>query len=132
MQGKSDTDKRLAMLLADIDTFTEGKNISFGNDPYDKDKSAFMARTDPPELGIFDLRSIEPRPALRLFGGFSETDTFIGLTVRTRKDLGGRHEPHFSRALTDAQFKWNDLFPHHAPLYSTNSKEHVSQNVYIV
>ena len=132
MLGKSETDIRLAMLLADIDAFTAGKNISFGDDPYDKDNSAFMARTDPPEQGIFDIRSVDPRPALRLFGGFSETDTFIGLTVRTRKDLGGRYEPHFSKAMTDAQFKWNDLFPDHAPFYSKNPEEHVSQNVRIV
>ena len=132
MFGKSDADKRRAMLWADIDTFTSGKFISFGDDPYAKDKSAFMARTDPVQQGIFDIRSIDPSPALRLFGAFTEIDTFVGLIVRTRKDLGGRDEPHFSMAMTDAQFEWNKLFPLHAPFYSKYPKEHVSQNVHIV
>ena len=130
--GRSKLDVRRSQILQDVDTFTTGKMISFGNHPFEKGRSAFMARTDPIELGIFDIRSNDPSPALRLFGAFSETDVFIGLTLRIRKELGGKHEPHFSDAITSAQLTWNTLFPRHKPFVSVNPTEHVSQNVHLV
>jgi len=132
MYGRTDYDKRFAMLAQDLDNFTFGQFISFGDHPFEKDKNAFMARTDPVESGIFDIRSQHPSPALRIFGAFTETDTFIGLTARKRSELGGRNEPYFSNAIANALLVWNSLFPDHAPFYNANPAEHVSQNVYIV
>ncbi|WP_426031957.1 hypothetical protein [Cypionkella sp. TWP1-2-1b2] len=132
MSGRSSHDKRLAGLLQDVDNFVSGQFISFGDHPFEKKKIAFMARTDPVEMGIFDVRSLAPSPAMRLFGAFTEADTFVGLTIRTRAELGSKDERHFSEALVEAQFVWNSLFPDDKPFFSFNPAEHVSQNVYIV
>ena len=132
LYGKSGYDKRLAMLLQDIDTFTAGQIVSFGNHPYAKDKSAFIARTSPEEFGIFDIRSNNPSPALRLFGAFAEVDTFVGLTIRVRKELGGKAEPKFDDAVTEAALLWNRLFPDNKPFNRLDPRELVSHNVHIV
>ena len=129
--GKSKHSQRLAQLLQNIDQFVSDKFISFGEHPFDKDDAAFIARTCPVEAGIFDIRCRE-KPAQRIFGAFAETDTFVGLTLRSRKELGGKDEPMFSEAITDALFVWNDLFPNHGPFVSHNLKDHVSRNVYPV
>lgn len=129
--GKSKHSERLAQLLQNIDQFVSGKFISIGDHPFGKDSSAFMARTCPVDAGIFDIRCRE-KPAQRIFGAFTETDTFVGLTLRARKDLGGRDEPLFSNAITEALFVWNDLFPSHKPFVSANLEEHVSRNVHPV
>jgi hypothetical protein len=117
------------MLLQDLDQFVTGQYVSFGDHPFDKDAAAFMARTDPIQAGIFDIRSRE-KPAQRIFGAFTETDTFIGLTVRQRKDL--KTDALFSEAIAEALMVWNDLFQGYSPFVSANPMEHVSQNVYIV
>jgi len=117
------------MILQDIDQFVTGQYVSFGDHPFDKDAAAFMARTDPIQAGIFDIRSRE-KPAQRIFGAFTETDTFVGLTLRQRKDL--KTDALFSEAIVEALMVWNNLFPDHSPFVSADPMEHVSQNVYIV
>lgn len=129
--GKSSDSIRLAQLLQNIDQFSSGRFISFGEHPFDKDNGAYMARTSPIEAGIFDIRCRE-KPAYRIFGAFTGTDTFVGLTLRSRKELGGKEEPMFSEAIAEALLVWSDFFPNHAPFVSAKLEEHVSQNVYPV
>ena len=129
ISGRSPHSQRLAALLQDVDQFVSGKFISIGDQPFDKDNAAFMARTSPVEAGIFGIRS-RNKPAQRVFGAFTETDTFVGLTLRVRKEL--KNDALFSDAIVEALLVWNRLFPNHQPFVRANLKEHVSQNVHLV
>ena len=83
-----DNRERFGRLRADFDTFITGGLITVSEDPLQAG-SAFLARLDPIEDEIWDLRS-RSRPGIRVFGCFSETDTFIALHLDFRKNLGNR------------------------------------------
>lgn len=129
MDGESTDDRRLARLYADIDQFTSGNLITIGNDPMNKDSKAFMARTRPVQEAIFTIRSVDPSPAIRLFGAFCVADVFLGLTWRFRRDLGDRL---FDFAVLDAARVWDDLLPDCRRLNGDKLEEIVSDKFYAV
>lgn len=134
MTGSNQTDAALARLYANLGAFTSGQIISIGDHPFDKDRSAFMARTDPPQEGIFDfrIRGKTGIPSTRLFGAFCEADVFLGLTWKLRRELGGQGERHFHNAIMQAIGVWNQLLPECNRFYSENIGDHVSANVHVV
>src|SRR4051812_40363654 len=73
------TATRFAQLRAQLDAFTEGRLISVALNPYDKDKKAYLALVDPISDGVWDIRSIDPSPSIRVLGCFAETDIFVSL-----------------------------------------------------
>ena len=85
-----------------------------------------MARTNPIQEAVFDIRSRDPDPAVRVFGCFAEQDTFIGLTWKYRRDLGGRSERLFDHAVLEARGVWDEIFPEHQPFYSENIHDHLT------
>lgn len=134
MTGSSQTDVALARLYASLGAFTSGQIISIGDHPFDKHRSAFMARTEPPQEGIFDFRIHGKKaiPSTRLFGAFCETDVFLGLTWNLRSELGGRGDRLFHNAIMQATGVWDKLLPECNRFYSANIGDHVSANVHVV
>lgn len=84
--------QRYARLRADLDTFTQGAFISIAPHPYRKLKSAYIARVDPPKDEVWDIRSRDPKPAIRAFGCFAKRDTFVILDHYFRAELDGPTE----------------------------------------
>jgi hypothetical protein len=80
---------RFSQLRAQLDTFTAGGLISVAQEPFTKPKATYMARVDPAADEVWDIRSVDPRPAIRVLGCFAETDLFVALTWEYRKNLGG-------------------------------------------
>ncbi|MEQ5828066.1 hypothetical protein J3456_11930 [Sulfitobacter sp. NFXS29] len=107
---------RLGLLEADFDRYITGDKIPVGMEPYDKGDNAFMARVDPAKYGIWTIRSVAPRPGLRVFGAFIATDIFIALTVRKRAELGGRGDRRWNTERENALAHWDRLFPETPPL----------------
>jgi len=103
---------RYGQLAADFDRFAEGQNIPVALEPYDKEEHAFLARIDPAAYGIWTLRSIDPSPAIRVFGAFIETDHFVALSTALRRDLDGPHGKKWAAARENAISLWNDLTDH--------------------
>lgn len=102
---------RYAALSADFDRYVLGETIPIGLVPYNKSNSAFMARIDPVEYGIWTIRSVAPKPAIRVFGAFCEQDTFVALLTRQRAALGGPNSNEWGKAREAAITAWNTLFP---------------------
>src|SRR5260370_22021007 len=75
----AEEERRLAYLRGDLDAFVTGRRISIALDPYDKDKKAYLAKVDPAGADIWDLRSIDPSPGVRVLGCFAEKDLFVAL-----------------------------------------------------
>ena len=119
---------RMGRLRADLDTFTEGKMISIANDPLEKPKSAYMARTDPARDEVWDIRSRDPRPGLRVLGCFGETDTFIALAWSDRESLGAYGSREWAAFIRRCKAEWRKLFPTYPPHSGSKISDYVSKN----
>ena len=123
---------RYAQLDADFDRYVVGDMLPVGMSPYDKSDDAFLARVDPVEYGIWTLRSVAPAPAIRVFGAFCDTDIFVALKTKLRKDLGGRGSREWAQAREDAIAVWDKLFPRLNRLTGENVHEFISKKAIAV
>lgn len=71
---------RMGRLRADLDLFTTGGLIVVSRG---KESSAYMKHLDPPGDGIWEIRSRDPKPSLRVFGRFAATDVLWRPTWQT-------------------------------------------------
>lgn len=122
--------QRLGQLAANFLRFSSNEDITVGDDPRNKDIGAFMARTEPVQDGIFDIRSRDPRPAIRVFGGFAEKDVFVAVTWKWRKELDD--DKKFGRAVLQALGAWNDILPDSKPLYKEDLNDLLGSKFTIV
>lgn len=119
---------RMSMLRADLDMFTEGKIISVAEDPYKKPKSTYMARVDPPGDQVWDIRSRDPKPGVRVLGCFGETDTFIALVWDYREPLNGPGSREWRDFIERCKAEWRKLFHPYQPHSGSTISDYVSQN----
>ena len=126
------TAHRFAQLRAHLDAFTENRLISVAVDPYDKANSAYLAPIDPISDGVWDIRSIDPSPAIRVLGCFAEIDVFVSLIWSYRKDLGGPGSKEWRDFRERAKASWRNLFPTYRPLIAGTPNEYISQNIHLV
>ncbi len=94
--GNTSEDLRFGRLRGDLDHFIMGGLITVAEDPFKKPRSTYMARLAPVRDELWDIRSRDPRPSIRVFGAFASTDTFIALTWQFRENLEGRDSRDWS------------------------------------
>lgn len=123
---------RLGQLSSDFDRFVTGDMLSVGWDPYDKGGTAFMARLDPIEYGMWSIRSVAPSPAVRVFGSFYEKDVFVALTAKFRRDLDGPRGRKWANAREDASALWDDLFAAKSRLVGETVDDFITEKKIIV
>ncbi len=130
----NDTDegKRFGRLRGDLDRFTEGAIISIANSPYKKNKKAYLARLDPPTDEVWYIRSVDPKPAIRVFGQFAMTDVFVALTWAWRIDLKGPESKEWRNEIQRCKAEWRKLFPSYNPHKGANLNDYVSDNFFAV
>lgn len=124
------TDKGLALryaqLAADFDRYVSEEFLPVGMDPYLKGKSAFLARIDPVETRAWSLRSMAPKPAIRVIGFFAEKDVLVLVLSELRKDLGGPGDHRWIWVREKAASWWNDNFAPERALSSEDGNDYVS------
>lgn len=118
--------ERHAEVRAYLDAFTEGRLISIAEEPYDKHRTAFLARVDPPTDEVWDIRCIDPEPGMRVLGCFAETDIFVALIGNYRENLTDARDWRDEIELTKAE--WRKLFPTYRPHSGANLHDYVSRN----
>jgi hypothetical protein len=106
----AETSSRMVRLRADLDHFTCGGNITVSFSPYSKPKSTYISLVDPDDAGIWDIRSRDPKPGMRVLGGFAEPDVFVALCAATRDELGGPGSREWRNFIETAKTKWVQLF----------------------
>jgi hypothetical protein len=129
--GISD-EHRLSQLRADLDTFTEGKILSVSNAPYVKAKSTYLARTDPISDEVWDIRSRDPKPGLRVLGCFAAQDVFVALEYDCRDSLGGPGSKEWRDFIERAKAKWRHLFLTYQPHSGGSIDEYISTHTHNV
>ena len=125
-------ERRFGQLRGDLDAFVEGRRISVAMNPYDKDKKAYIARVDPVSLDIWDIRSIDPSPSIRVLGAFVEQDLFAALIWSYRTDLDGPGGPLWKAFIQRAQHEWKKLFLAYVPHTGSEISDYVSKNFFAV
>ncbi len=132
--------KRCGQLRANMEVFMGGELIPVCLNPFQA-KAAYMGLLDPVGDGIFDIRSRDPKPGLRVFGAFAETDTFIALTWCPRsvavswagkKPLGDRDSREFRDAILECKTAWRRFFPTYPPVTGDNLRDYISNNAVLV
>jgi len=122
---------RFGRLRSDFDAFIEGLYISACMVPYSA-KTAYIASLDPPAEGVWEIRSRDPKPSLRVFGFFAEVDVFIALTIFNRNLLGGSNTREWRDAIVGCKAEWRKLFSPYQPLIAETINEYISAKVFLV
>lgn len=125
--------RRAGRLRADLEVFVKGQVITVSLTPY-QHKTAFMGLLDRPEDEVWDIRSRDPNPGLRLFGRFAEIEVFIALNWRPRsvkwlnqKPLGNSRSIDWHLEILECQQAWSKLFPNHTPISGVQIDDYISE-----
>ena len=133
-------ERRAGRLRADLERFIKGQQIGLCLIPY-KAATAYMGRLDRPEDEVWDIRSVDPTPGLRVFGRFAEVDVFVALHWAPRskelcwsekKALGKGTSLEWHFAILECHEQWEALFPGCPPVHGDNVRDYVSANAFSV
>ena len=119
---------RVGELQADLDYFMDGRRLDLrplGNIR----EYAYMAVLEPVHNDIWEIRSIDPKPSIRLFGSFVKRNQFVVFTWAWRKELGGRYAKEWRAVIQEFKEEWQAYFGALRPLsgsypdaYLTNAR----------
>lgn len=128
-------ERRMQRLRADLETFVKGEEVTLSMVPY-KHKTAYMGLLSPESEGIWEIRSRDPSPAIRVLGSFALTDVFVALAwrLRSRRDhrwpaqrpLGDRHSLEYQFTQISVLERWSAVFPEHKPITGSDPSELLS------
>lgn len=124
---KSSFKPRIGRLRDDLESFVTGRVISLELKPYTA-REAYMARLDKPTDEVWDIRSRDPSPALRVFGRFAEQDIFIAFFWEIRKRLGDKQSPCWAPLIRRCKADWRKLFNPYPPHSGNTIHDYVSEN----
>lgn len=99
---------RLAEFRSYLDAFTEGAELSVAERPFNKPSDAMLARVNPVEDEIWDMRSVSPTPGIRALGAFIDQDEFVLLTWEFRENLD--EQGAWSEEIDRFKSEWINLF----------------------
>ncbi len=116
--SKEETE-RWNSLWADLERFVEGRLI----DPN------YLIWLAPRQDLLFEIRSVQPRPSLRVFCRFAEPDILIATNYAERTWLEGRGSPQWRIAINEAKAIWRQLFPSYDPCPGSSIRDFITENV---
>lgn len=105
------TGARHSAFRATLDHFTQGGRITVAENPFNKPGYAFMARTDPVEKDVWDIRCVTLDQGIRCFGCFAGKDLFVALTWDYRENI-----QEFRAEVEQCRQVWDSLFSPLSPL----------------
>lgn len=133
-------EKRCGHLRADLESFVLGREVGVCNRPFEA-RTATMGLLSPVTNGVWDIRSQEPRPGIRVLGFFAERDVFVALVPASRSivtdfiprgPLGDRDSREWRSIIREARLQWKALFPNHNPIGGSDIDEYLSGKYHIV
>ncbi len=96
-----------------------------------------MGRLNRPKDEVWDIRSIAPRPGIRIFGRFAERDVFVGLfwsprsveiPFSQRLPLGEKDSVEWKNAILECKSEWKKLFPSYQPVHGDEIHKYIETN----
>lgn len=120
--------RRAGRLRADLEHFVNGGVISVSMTPR-RAGSAFMARLEPLGSQLWDVRSRDPSPAIRVVGAFSETDVFVALVWAFRSSLKSNQD--WQQLIQQCQGSWRALFSTLLPHGGDDVRDYISRDAFL-
>jgi hypothetical protein len=117
---------RTAELFSTFDVFLSGKPISIGGRD---DKYAYIKQLEPTTEEVWEIRSIQPRPSIRVFGRFAACDVFIACNKGLRTQLGGFGSREFQKAMSYCKIEWRKCLQSWPPHSGKRPNDYVSENL---
>jgi hypothetical protein len=133
-------ERRCQALRADLEAFVMGEEISVCTTPRTAG-DALLGLLDPPADGVWDIRSQDPRPGIRIVGFFATRDLFVGLLPAarsvavpyiTRGPLYDFDSPEWEALIREAKAEWRRLFLSYRPVGGTDLHELLSDKYNLV
>jgi hypothetical protein len=118
-------EKRAYELRAEIDRFIDGKTI-FVRAESEEGTKALLARLNPSADEVWELRSLKPKPSLRIFGTFVEKNSFVALHWAKRTVLGAGDSEEWADAIEQFKTIWQDWFHPFEPLHGSYPDDYLS------
>jgi hypothetical protein len=120
------TGARLARMRGALDRFSGNDRISLAMDPKNKPATTYLARIRPVTNAVWDIRSTEITPGIRVLGRFAEMDTFVALVWAYHEAVkGDKAWADFGQRCID---EWRILFHSSNPLTGSVARDYVSTN----
>jgi hypothetical protein len=102
-------ERRAFELRAEIDWFIDGKPVYLRVD-YEVGTFAWLARLNPPSEEVWEIRSLKPKPSLRILGTFARRDVFIALIWAKRTVLGAGDSEQWKEVIQQFKQEWINYF----------------------
>lgn len=99
--GSDEDILRLSNLEADLAVFGNSKTIT----------PNYLKQLSPLNSGVWEIRSVEPDPQIRVFCLFAQKDILIATHLEYRDDLGNLSSDEWKAAIKQAGEFWKSLFP---------------------
>ena len=121
-EGRSSADpkrqERWERLRADISHFIENGYVTW----------ALMKWLDPKKYEHWELKSVRPRPSLRVFGRFAEPDVFVGTHVVERAPLGAKWTMKWEMEKLICEAEWKNALGDCSPYRSDVYENYITEN----
>jgi hypothetical protein len=131
---------RCNQLRADLESIVIGDEIGICMRPFEADQ-ARMGLLDPITDGVWDIRSQDPSPGIRILGLFCEIDTFLGLIPASRSvstnfiqrgPLGNRHSQEWEDIIAETKALWRRLMPMWPPVTGDTPSDYFSEKYHLI
>lgn len=119
---------RMGQLQRDFDVFCQGPLITVG---YGRESTCFMKPLEPIEDEVWEIRSRDPEPQVRVFGRFLLPDTFIATNAEFRDQLGepGRSKwdgNNWPAEILRCKRRWEVFLPAQKPFSGDSVHEYIT------
>lgn len=121
-------EERFGRARAYIDTFISGSLMAVRMPPSKSAKAQIALLADRADE-VWEFRIRDPRPGLRIFGRFSEKDTFIALTTAFREQIGA--DDDWVAEIERCKREWRTYFPTFPPHSGPDAYAYIT-NIFLV
>jgi hypothetical protein len=124
---------RCARLRGDLENLVTAENITVCWEPFEG-RHEQIGRLCPVRDEVWDLRSQDPPPGLRVFFRFAEKDIFVAINCAPRSlevpwlnriPLLGRKTRQWRNAVIECRAEWKKLFPS----YDAHTGSHINEYI---
>ena len=122
---RAEDSKRMGHLDADLRRFISGDKITIARGEEESCNLKPLSNVDE----VWELRSRDPKPSIRVFGRFADKDVFIATNMEHRKKLFALRSRAWAVEIRTCQTAWNRLFPHLDPHRGETSHDYVSNAI---
>jgi hypothetical protein len=130
--------ERCARLRGDLENFLGDNPVTVCWTPFRGRPYHQLGRLDPVEHGVWEIRSVDPDPAIRVLFCLAERDFMVALSCSPlsvtvhwleRPPLGPRQSAEWKRAIRECRSQWGELFPGNAPFCGGTLDECISDAI---